>query len=458
MLRSTNPSKNYQLVGTVKTSTKAEIVRKVALARKAAPAWQAMSLKERIKLLHQVFAIFKQKQLAEELAQLASQEMGMPIAQAREDLMYSTEFLDGYLDMAPKYLSPITTYEDNTQIHQVYREPRGVAAVIIPWNFPFSNFVWQCAQNLIAGNTVVMKHSEEVPVFSQALERALAKTNLPKGVFNVVYGDGKIGKILVEQDIDLICFTGSTAVGQWLYQQAAAKFIPAVLEMGGSAPGIVCTDAKVKDIASTIFMNRFMNNGQICDGLKRLIVHKSKYKEVVAELKTLITEKKVGDAADGETYFGPLVAKRQLKVLEEQVADAVRKGAKVIVGGGRPKKLKGAYYLPTLLTHIKPSMRVWQEEVFGPMLPIVTFSTEEQAVKLANDTQYGLGSYVFTEDKKVFDRMAARLEAGMVSQNNLGYVRCYNPFGGYKKSGLGRVHGEYGFHDVTQVKVVAKDK
>ncbi len=225
-----------------------------------------------------------------------------------------------------------------------------------------------------------------------------------------------------------------------------------------SAPGIIFEDADIEEVASTIFTARFMACGQMCDALKRLIVHESKVDEVITELTNLIKEKKIGDASDGSTDFGPLVAKRQLKLLEEQVADAVSKGVKVIIGGKKPEGLAGAYYEPTLLTNITSDMRVWQEEVFGPVLPIVTFKSEEEAINKANDTKYGLGAYVFTADNKRFMRVAHQLESGMVSQNTSSYINICNPFTGYKMSGGGREHAQFGFEDVTQIKVITREK
>jgi len=457
-LVSTNPSRNYEVIGEVEISSKLEIREAAALAQVAKLQWKETPLSERITILRSVFDLFKDKKNIEKLAKLASQEMGMPFKESREDFMYGNRNLDWYLDHATAYLSPEVTYEDDNEIHAVYREPYGVTAVIVPWNFPFSNFVWQCGQNLIAGNVIVFKGSEEVPLFSKALEEIMLSSLLPKGVFNVIYGDGKVGDQLVHENIDLICFTGSTNTGKYLYKVAAEKFIPVVMELGGSAPGVIFEDADISGVIETIVMNRFMNCGQICDGLKRLIVHKNVYSQVLKQLKEIFENNIIGEAESDKTQMGPLVSQRQLDLLEEQVGDALSKGAKVEIGGKIPKRLKGAYYEPTLLTNVKQNMRVWTEEVFGPVLPIVTFETEEEAVELANDTKYGLGSYVFTSDKERFQRVAMKLQAGMVSLNNTSYVMACNPFGGYKESGLGREHGSYGFHDITQVKVVSREK
>ena len=254
----------------------------------------------------------------------------------------------------------------------------------------------------------------------------------------------------------MLCFTGSTKVGKHLYTVAAEKFISVVLEMGGSAPGVIFADADIASVVDSIYANRFMGGGQMCDGLKRLIVHKSRFYEVVKLLKAKILSKKIGDASNPSTEVGPLVAERQVKALEIQ--DAKSKGATIITGGKRPNGLAGAFYEPTLITNIKKDMKVWTEETFGPVLPVISFETESEAIELANDTTYGLGAYVITSDNKTFDRVASKILSGMVSHNNLSYIKPFNPFGGYKQSGIGREHGKYGFEDVTQVKVIASEK
>lgn len=454
-LTSTNPSNN-EILGEVEVTSEAEIKALVNQAHQAKAKWRDLGIDGRNQSLSKFYDLLEQNKQV--LAELTSQEMGMPLEEALMDIDGSVEYLRWYSDHTHESLDPETTFEDENEIHQVYREPWGVAVVIIPWNFPLSNFVWMCGQNLVAGNVVVLKPSEEVPLFTKKLEEISREAGIPEGVLSFVYGDGRVGDILAHQNIDLLCFTGSTKVGQYLYTVAAEKFIPIVMELGGSAPGIIFEDADIPGVLDTIMINRFLNAGQACDGLKRLIVHESKYDEAVKILTEAITIKKLGPAMEQSTQMGPLVAERQVKVLEEQVQDALAKGANAVVGGKRPADLTGAYYEPTLLTNVTTDMRVWQEEVFGPVLPVITFKTEEEAIKLANDTKYGLGSYVFTKDKQRFDRVAKQIQAGMASQNNLSYLKPFNPFGGYKQSGLGREHGKYGFHDITQVKVVAREK
>jgi acyl-CoA reductase-like NAD-dependent aldehyde dehydrogenase len=229
------------------------------------------------------------------------------------------------------------------------------------------------------------------------------------------------------------------------------------LELGGSNPGIIFPDTNIDDnLMADLFFKRFNNNGQVCDAVKRLIVHRSIFDLLIKAFTDYVRENsKLGDPEDKKTNLGSLVAKRQLELLENQVKDAVQKGAKVVIGGRRPKGLPGAYYQPTILTGIRRNMRVWQEEVFGPVLPVTFFNTEEEAVKLANDTQYGLGAVVYSRDMKRARRVASQIQAGCININDGNHWQPYNPFGGYNFSGIGREHGRHGFQELCQIKVVS---
>jgi len=453
--RSMSPH-DFSILGSIAISTSEEVSAKVRAARDASAAWRGLGLSGRIDILRKVVSNFSSR--AEEFAILATKEMGMPIRESREDVQDALRYFSWYLDNAHKYLAPEVTYENNEEVHTLYREPRGVAGVIAPWNYPASNFVWGCGQNLIAGNTIVFKHSEEVGLCGQLIEKILKESGVPLGVFNEVYGKGPVGALLARQDIDLICFTGSTLAGESLYRTAAAGMKKAVLELGGSAPGLVFEDANLDAAVAHIYRSRFQNAGQSCDALKRLLVHESVWDKMLQLLKgRLETSVRLGDPMIETTTLGPLASKQQLRALELQVADAVEKGAFVLIGGKQPP-LSGAYYEPTLLINITPGMRVWHEEVFGPVLPIIKFSTEEEAGALANDTEFGLGGYVYTEDRAKAERVASALQSGMVSVNGASYGRPMNPFGGRKRSGLGREHGRLGFEEVTEAKIVARPK
>jgi len=456
-LISTNPSKNYEVIGEVEVSTKKNVEDAAAKARTAFQTWSALSLQERCRILNSFLTVSEKH--TEEIAQVMCEEMGRTIVSCRANVREGIDYFKAYIDMAETYLSPKITLTNDTEIHRVYREPWGVIAAICPWNYPYQNIAWQCGQALIAGNTIIYKNSEENPLFSKLLEKLISESKIPDGVFNILYGDGKVAQMMIEEDINMISFTGSSKVGQLLARQAAEKFIPIVLELGGSSPAIVFEDVKIDDqLISYISDMRFSNCGQLCDAVKRLLVHKSKFDEVVEKLSKHVSQLKVGEADKEDTDMGPLVAKRQLELIEVQVADAVVKGAKVVLGGKRPDHLKGAYYLPTILTNISKDMRVFTEETFGPVLPVIPFEDEPQAIRMANHTDYGLSAHIFTSDKKRFERVAAQIKAGSIAQNQVAYWNPKNPFGGYKKSGMGRIHGEFGFDDFTQIKLVSEEK
>lgn len=456
-LISTNPSRNYDILGTVPISTEDEIHQAIANARKAFPKWRALPLEERLTYGKKLRNAFVDQQ--EKLAELTSLEMGQTITLARATVERAVAYMDWSLEHAIKALAPEVSFETEDEIDELIKEPHGVGACISPWNFPPSNFVWACFQGLLAGNTIVFKNSEEVQLFAKELERiATEDVGFPEGVFNVIYGDGEAAQTLIDGDIDYINFTGSTRVGQLLYKKAAEKFIPATLEMGGSDPAIVFADADLETTIPQLYAGRFNNCGQICCSTKRLIVHEDVFDTVVAKLAETLATKKVGDALDENTDIGPLAAKRQQKLLIEQVEDALNKGAKVVCGGKVPPKLKGAYYEPTILTDVTIDMRVWTEEVFGPVLPVVSFATYEEAIEKANDTIYGLGSSVFTTDKELARKAIGDIKAGMVRVNETHYSKPANPFGGTKLSGIGRENSNAGFDDVTYIKITAREK
>jgi len=453
-----NPAKKYEVVGEVDISTEQQVTEAVAIAHKSQAAWQGLTVAERVEAIGSFVEICKKR--TEDFARIITLETGRPIFSSRSDVVKGVSCFEDYLSTAEEYLAPKVTLENDSEIHTVYREPWGVIATICPWNFPFTNVAWQCGQALLAGNAIVYKSSEENPLFAKLLAGIIAESGLPEGIFNILYGGGDIGECLARADVNKISFTGSFAVGHKLTQVAAEKFIPITTELGGSNPYIIFEDALLDEAdIENIYSRRFLHSGQFCTSVKRLIVHESKFDEVVEKLAKAITVKKIGDPLDDQTQIGPLVALRQLEKLEGQIKDAIDKGAKVVIGGKRPAGLQGAYYEPTILTNIATDMRVWTEETFGPVLPVISFKTEEEAIALANDTEYGLSSYILTNDRELFNRLSPKLQAGMIAQKSvINLLARYNPFGGYKHSGMGRENGEYGFHDVTQIKVVSQLK
>ena len=453
-LISINPAKNQEVVGEVNVSTDAEIKEKVRLTDKAKLDWKELGTKKRIELLKPVYEEFKKRK--DEISSLITKEMGKPVSESIDEVEEALTNFEWLLDNGEEVLADEVTHEDGKSRHMIIYEPYGTTAVITPWNFPFIIFIDGVISNLIAGNTVVFKISEECPLIGKKIEGVMKSKNLPEGVFSEVYGDGKVGQKLAESDVDLIWFTGSTKVGNLLYRIAANKFIKVILELGGSSPAIVFEDADISDSVSDIYSSRFLNCGQVCDVTKRLIVHESMFDKIIEKLKEEVAKKIIGDPSDKRTQIGPLVAKRQLELLENQVKDAVEKGAKIITGGKRPKRLNGVFYEPTILTNITKDTRVWKEEVFGPVLPIVIFKTEEEAIELANDTPYGLGSKVYSRNIERARRVASRIEAGSVEINGANRWLMCNPFGGYKQSGMGRTRGIIGLRELCQVKVISE--
>lgn len=455
-LISFSPDNTIGKLGEIEITSEQEIKEAVFKAKSSSKKWSKISVEERKQDLEKIYKVFDSNR--EELAKLGSVEMGMPIVESRIDIDAGLNYFRWYLDNIEKYISPEISFENETELHTVFYEPIGVAAVIMPWNYPFSNFIWGVMPNLLVGNTVIFKHSEEVPLVCKKYEELISSTDLSKGVLNFIYGDGKVGDLLVHEDIDLICFTGSTKTGKYLYKVGAEKMKKVVLELGGSAPGVVFEDADLDNVVEMVFLYRFGNCGQACDGLKRVIIHESSANDFISQLKSKLESIKVGSPLGEDTSVGPLVAQRQVELLEEQVKDAIGKGAEVVIGGKKPNNLEGSYYLPTILRNISKDMRVWKEEVFGPVLPVITFQTYEQAIELANNTQYGLGSYVFTKDSQLADKVARDIKTGMVSINGASYLIPQDPFGGCKMSGIGREHGKWGLRELTEVKVIAKFK
>jgi len=450
-LISTNPSTGEE-IGAVESTTPAEIDKIIAKAKQAQKVWAKMPLQKRIAAVESFVKVSENRR--DEIAELIARETGRTINSAHGNVDGGIRYFRAYCSQAEKYLAP-EIFNETTEIRH---EPHGVAAAICPWNYPFMNVAWQCGQALIAGNAIVYKNSELNPMFAKLMAELVAQSDLPDGVFNVIFGDGKVGEYLARSDVDMISFTGSSATGRKLAAIAGEKLIPIAAELGGSAPVIIFEDVEIdEDLIENIWSRRFIGAGQLCDAYKRLIVHKSKFDEVVARLAKLIAKKKIGDAMDETVDMGPLISLKQLEKLEAQVADAAEKGAKVICGCHRPANSgEGYFYEPTVLANITRDMKVWREETFGPVLPVVSFYTEDEAIDLANDTEYGLNAHVFTNDAAKFARAADQIKVGMIGQNYASIWDPALPFGGAKSSGLGRTHGATGWAEVTEIKVVAR--
>ncbi len=453
---STNPSLNFELIGDLEIDTEESIKEKVKQARIAQEKWGSEKLETRIILLREIYEKIKEKK--EILAQIVSLEMGMAIRESRDEVQWGLNYFLWYLDNAQKYLNPEITFENESEIHRVYYEAKGVVVAISPWNYPSFMFVWTCIQALLAWNSVIFKTSKEVILTWKIIADIVKNSSLPAWVWEEVYGDGKIGDILTRQDVDFITFTGSTNVGKNIAKIAWEKWIGCVMELWWSAPWIICEDAKIDEVLATIYYMRFSNCGQMCDGLKRLIVHETKYEELKTKLSNLLSQKKVWIAQHEDTDIGPLVSESQLKNLQEQYNDAINLWAKIVFQSQLSPNLKWAYFAPTLLENISFDMKVWKEEVFWPILPIVSFKEIDEAIQLANDTPYWLWAYVFTENKSSFEKIAKNIKTGMVQMNNVNYCIPQDPFWWYKNSWIGREHGKWGFYEFTNVKVTSSPK
>lgn len=453
-LQSINPH-DQSIVGELEISTPQEVKDTVRKAKIAFQSWSNLSVGERVEYI----ASFKEKiaQNKEKIAKLTTQEMGKPLSQSLDDVEWELDFIDYYIKNGPKFLADEIVYENETDKFRVTYEPHGVCAVIAPWNFPLSMANSGVTPALIAGNTVILKPSEYTSLSQKFIIDLLNETGLPEGVANVLIGKGDVGAKLIDEPIDLVWFTGSTKVGQEIYKKASEKFIKALLEMGGSSPAIVFADANLDVVMDNLYWARFLNCGQVCTSIKRLFVEKPIFEKVVNLFVKKLKTVKVGNPMN-KVDIGPLVSQKQLEALKVQVDDAVAKDAKVEIGGKTPagKELaKGNYFEPTILTNVRADMRILTEEVFGPVLPIVPFENEKEAVSLANNTDYGLSAEVYTTDLKKAERIARQVQAGTVAINTDNFFKPECPFGGYKKSGMGREYGQIGMREFSQVKLIA---
>lgn len=456
-LISTNPAAAFSPVGEVPISTDTDIVRFALDARAALPAWKRLGVEGRVRVLRKVFEIYVAHE--EELAALITKEVGKPISQSKFDLATDKEYFNWYLDNAEAILAPRTTYEDENELHTLSFEPLGVAAVISPWNFPTMLFVRQVIPLLIAGNTVLFKHSHECPLVGQFLNHIFQEAGMPTWVFSHIVGEwSSAGKLLLEQNIDCISFTGSTSTGAHIRNTASLKGIPAITELWWSAPGIVAPDADISTVVDAVWFYRYFNNGQICDWLKRLLVHTSRFDEVCDAITAMLQTKHIWDPLDEHTDFGSLVSAKQVSLLQEQLNDARMRGAHIQEIWNIPASCTWAFVLPSVITGVTSDMKIWHEEVFWPALPIVSYETLDEAIALANNTQFWLWAYLFTNDAEIIRRCSDELETNMLSINWTNYCRPRNPFGGRKYSGLGSEHGPRWLYELVHSKVVTTTK
>jgi len=457
ILKSINPH-DQSVVGELEFSTPDQVKSTVVEARTAYEIWKEVPLEDRCTYVRKL----KEKLIEnkEKLAKLITLEMGKPLTQSLSEIDSELEFISYYADNGPKFLGSETILENDKELYKVTHEPYGVCACICPWNFPLSMVTSGVLPAIIAGNTVIVKPSEYTSLSQKMVGDLINETGLPKGVVNLVIGDNGVGQVLVDSDVDLVWFTGSTRAGMDIYKKCGEKFIRALLEMGGSSPAIVLDDAGIDNAVENLYWARYLNCGQVCTAVKRLFVQSGIYDEFVGKLVEKVKSVKVGNPIE-DNDIGPLVNPKQLHILEEQVKDAINKGSEVLTGGKRPISevlKKGNYFEPTILSNITMDMKIMEEETFGPVLPIVKFESVEEAIRMANNTDYGLSAEIYTSDLRKGEDIAKKIQSGTVAINTDNFFKPECPFGGYKRSGMGREYGRIGMQEFAQVKVIASSK
>ncbi len=435
----------------------------VAAARAAQPFWAALSFRQRGRYLLRFRDIMLER--SDKLARVISQEVGKPRMESMlTEILAAADIINYYVKNAEKMLAdePVPLHLLKHRKSYLHYEPYGVIGIISPWNFPFVISLSEVVTALIAGNAVVLKPSELTPMCGQAVADMLNEAGLPKNVFQIVHGYGDTGAALVRSRVDKICFTGGGTTARHIMHAAADNLTPVVFELGGKDPMIVCADADVERAAQAAVWGAFANCGQVCASVERVYVHKDISDAFIKRVVELTKKLRVGVAADGEDVdVGSMIDERQVQVVERQVSDAVEKGATILCGGKRPAHLSGPFYEPTVLTNVNHGMLVMREETFGPLLPIMVVESDEEAVRLANESIYGLDAYVFSQNRAYADRIARRIEAGTVMINDVisSYSVPETPWGGVKQSGFGRVHGgALGLKEFCQVRHVMGER
>jgi succinate-semialdehyde dehydrogenase/glutarate-semialdehyde dehydrogenase len=445
-----NPA-NGEKLGVVPFLGATETKLAIDSAKKAFPAWKKMPAKERSKILREWFRLVIENQ--EDLAILMTLEQGKPLSEARGEIAYAASYMEWFSEEAKRvYGDVIPSHRMDTRII-VLKEPVGVVATITPWNFPAAMLARKVAPALAVGCTVVSKPAELTPYSALALYSLAEKAGLPPGVWNLVMGDYvAIGKEMTSNpDVSKISFTGSTNTGSLLMAQSASTIKKLSLELGGNAPFLVFEDADVDEAVKGAMLSKYRNTGQTCVCVNRFYVHESVAKEFSEKLALAASKLKVGNGLEDGVQQGPLINKSALEKVESHISDAISQGAKVLTGGKR-HSLGGTFFEPTVLYGITESMKICQEETFGPVSGIQTFQTEEQALQLANNTPYGLASYFYSRDIGKIWRIAEGIEAGMVGINE-GIISSEQiPFGGVKQSGMGREGSKYGIDDYVNIK------
>jgi len=425
----------------------------IAAASAAMPDWKALLAAERARILRRWFELVMANR--EDLAMILTCEQGKPLAEAAGEITYAASFIEWFAEEAKRvYGETIPSHRADSRI-VVLRQPVGVVAAITPWNFPAAMITRKAAPALAAGCTMVLKPATQTPLTALALAELGARAGLPKGVFNVVTGSARtIGAELTGSPVvRKLSFTGSTEVGKTLMAQCAPTMKKLSMELGGNAPFIVFADADLDAAVDGAITAKFRNSGQTCVCVNRLFVHRDIADSFERKLAIAVRALKVGPGVERGSTQGPLIDDAALAKVEEHVADALAKGARLVAGGGRHALGRG-FFEPTVLSGCTPDMAVMREETFGPIAPLFLFDTDEEALLLSNDTDVGLAGYFYTRDLSRAWRMAEALEVGMVGVNTGLISTEIAPFGGIKESGMGREGSRHGILDYTEIKYV----
>nr|WP_269144648.1 NAD-dependent succinate-semialdehyde dehydrogenase [Nitrogeniibacter aestuarii] len=425
----------------------------VAAASEAWPAWRAETAKARAAVLRQWFELIMANQ--DDLARIMTAEQGKPLAEARGEIAYAASFIEWFAEEAKRTYGDVVPSPVSSQRIVVTKEPIGVCAAITPWNFPAAMITRKAGPALAAGCTMVVKPASQTPLTALALAALAERAGVPPGVLSVVTGSaGEIGSILAtDPRVRKLSFTGSTEVGRVLMAQSASTVKKVSMELGGNAPFIVFEDADLDAAVAGAMLSKYRNAGQTCVCANRLYVHDKVYDAFAEKLVRAVNALKIGNGVEAGVSIGPLIDARAVAKVQEHIADATAKGARVLTGG-KTHTLGHSFFEPTVLADVTPTMAVAREETFGPLAPLFRFSTEDEVVAMANDTEFGLASYFYARDLGRVWRVAERLEYGMVGVNTGLISNEVAPFGGVKQSGIGREGSRYGIEDYLVVKYI----
>jgi len=446
----TNPATGEKL-GTIPKMVAAETRRAIEAANAAWPAWRKKTAKERANILRKWFNLMMENQ--DDLAIILTAEQGKPLAEAKGEIAYGASFVEWFAEEAKRvYGDTIPGHQPDKRI-VVVKEPVGVVGAITPWNFPNAMITRKCAPALAAGCPVVIKPATETPYSAFALAELAERAGFPAGTVNIISGSAREigGELTSNPVVRKISFTGSTEVGKILLQQSANTVKKMSMELGGNAAFIVFDDADLDAAVEGAMMSKYRNTGQTCVCANRILVQDRVYDSFAQKLAAAVGKLKVGDGLKGETSQGPLINMKAVEKVEEHIADAVKKGAKIVAGGKR-HSLGGSFFEPTVLANVTTQMAVAREETFGPVAPLFRFKTDDEAVALANDTEFGLANYFYARDIGRVWKVAEGLESGIIGINTGIISTEVAPFGGVKESGFGREGSKYGMDDFLVVK------